>query len=63
MASVLVLLLVLAIFFAAAIYVIQLIPEPYQKWAKAVLVVVVAIILIVWLTGGGLGTVPPLLHK
>lgn len=58
MGGVLVFLLVVAIFLGAAVVVIRLIPEPYQKWAWAVLVVVGAVLLINWLLGGGLGVAP-----
>lgn len=55
LARILVLLLVLAIFIAAAIFVVGLIPPPYQKWVIAVFVVVGAIVAINWLMGGGIG--------
>jgi hypothetical protein len=55
MASILIFLLCLAIFCAAAFFVMRLIPEPFQKWAIAILVVLGAIFAINWLMGGGLG--------
>ena len=55
MAGILIFLLCAAIFCAAAFFVVRLIPEPFQKWVIAVLVVLGAILLINFLMGGGLG--------
>jgi hypothetical protein len=52
--SILVFLLVLAIFIGAAYFVLRLIPDPWNKWVTAGLVVLGAIFIINWLTGGSL---------
>jgi hypothetical protein len=48
-AAILIWLLIIVIFIAAAWYVIGLLPGEFQRWAKAILLVVVAILLIYWL--------------
>lgn len=60
MASILIFLLILAIFCAACFFVVGLIPDPFRKWAIAILVVIGAIIAISWLSGGNLGSLPSL---
>ncbi len=54
MGNILIFLLCIAIFVAACFFVVRLIPEPFQKWAIAILVVLGAIFAINFLMGGGL---------
>lgn len=55
MSGILIFLLILAIFCATCFFIVRLIPEPFQKWAIAVIVVIGAIYAINWLSGGSLG--------